>query len=141
MNELTPTIDAGKFEQLTKAADDPIKLELIRLTLSTAVPLAIADLRHVGGPSDWHFEQASAFATDLGAEGDNLLFRTKKTSAIMARFCEVVAILAFVPGGVTIFGLHFEATERNEWRELLLDEQRHMQASALFRVPESEVVK
>src|SRR5258708_6899033 len=105
---LTVTPDlAASFEHLTTG--DPTKLELIQCTLTTAVHLAIADLRHAGGPSDWHYEQASEFASQMGAEGDSILYRTKRTGAIMARLCEVVAVMAFVPGGIKLFGLHFEA--------------------------------
>lgn len=104
------TIDASKFAALKKAVDDPIKLELIQLTLATAVPFAIDDLKRIGGPTDGHFGEASAFATRLGAEGDTLLYRTKgKTARMMDRLCEVVAVLAFCPGGISLFGLHFEA--------------------------------
>jgi hypothetical protein len=86
------------------------KLYLIQCTLSALVPIAIFDLQKQGGPSEWHFEQCHAFSWKLGAEGDTLLYRVKgKTGKIMGEFCEVVAALAFVPGGISVFGLHFEA--------------------------------
>ncbi len=89
---------------------DDTKLLLIRCTLSALVPIAIFDLQQQGGPTDYHRERASAFGVKLGSEGDTLLYYVKgKTGKIMGEFCEVLAVLAFVPGGVTVFGLHFEA--------------------------------
>jgi len=89
---------------------DAQKLHLIQCTLSALVPIAIIDLQQQGGPTDWHREQARAFGHVLGSEGDTLLYNVKgKTGKNMGKFCEVLAILAFVPGGITTFGLHFEA--------------------------------
>lgn len=111
----TPTT-ASNFDALTEAMQrEPGKLELFRLTLSAAVPGCIADLQRIGGPSDWHLEQAAKFSEDLGSKGDALLYRVKgETARMMARLCEVVAIMAFVPGGVAIMGLHFEAHAEEE---------------------------
>lgn len=103
---------ASNFDALasTLSGADQTKLILIQGTLSVAVPGCIADLQRIGGPSDWHFGQAATFSSRLGAEGDTLLYRVKgKTAEMMARLCEVVAIMAFVPGGVSLMGLHFEA--------------------------------
>lgn len=100
----------ANFDKLTNSQIDPITLERFRLTLATAVPICIADLQKIGGPSDWHFEQAALFSDELGAKGDTLLYRVKgETARMMSRFCEVVAIMAFIPGGVKVMGLHFEA--------------------------------
>lgn len=109
---IAPT-QSARFDELTSAMEsDPIKLELFRLTLSAAVPACIDNLQRIGGPSDWHREQAAAFSDDMGAKGDALLYRVKgETARMMARFCEAVAIMAFCPGGVTLMGLHFEAEE------------------------------
>jgi hypothetical protein len=91
--------------------EDATKLHLIRCTLELLVPIAIADLAAFGGPNAWHQEQAAAFSRVLGAEGDTLLYYVKgKSGAMMGKFCEAVAVLAYAPGGVTLFGLHFEAT-------------------------------
>ena len=92
------------------ADPDATKLLLIRCTLEALVPIAIFDLQQQGGPDVYHQERARAFSSKLGAEGDTLLYNVKgKTGKIMGEFCEVLAVLAFVPGGVTVFGLHFEA--------------------------------
>lgn len=96
---------------------ESFKRELIQLTLSLAVPSCIANLQRIGGPSDWHFEQAHVFAGELGAHGDAILYHVKgETARMMTRLCEAVAVLAFCPGGVTTFGLHFEAHAESEVR-------------------------
>ena len=107
----TPT-QASNFDKLTEAMQrDPLKLELFRLTLCAALPGCIADLQRVGGPSDWHIEQSALFADEMGSKGDALLYHVKgETARMMTRLCEVVAIMAFFPGGVKIMGLYFEAT-------------------------------
>lgn len=107
---IQPT-QAANFDTLTKAMQsEPFKLERFRLTLSVAVPICIADLQRIGGPGDWHFEQAALFSDELGAKGDTLLYKVKgETARMMSRLCEVVAIMAFCPGGVKVMGLHFEA--------------------------------
>ena len=84
---------------------------LMRLHLEVAVPLAIHDLLQIGGPSDWHFSRAREYAWDIGEGGDALLYRVKgKTSEMMGKLIEGLAILAFCPGGVDFLGLHFEAS-------------------------------
>lgn len=103
------------FNERMKSASesDKTKSTLFQATLEAGARTSIADLLRTGGPSEWHFEQAQAFAQTLGEKGDVLLYGSKKkgeTAALMARFCEVVAIMAFMPGGVTLFGLHFEAS-------------------------------
>jgi hypothetical protein len=114
----SPTIHQEKFDALTQAVDDSFKLELIRLTLETGVPFAIHDLQKQGGPDEWHFGEARAFAWDMGAHGDALLYRMKgETARMMDRLIECIAILAFLPGGITTFGLHFEAKESEVTRD------------------------
>lgn len=48
----------------------------------------------------------------LAAGGDSFLFGGKsgEASDYMGKLTQVLAVLAFQPGGVTAFGLHFEAT-------------------------------
>jgi hypothetical protein len=95
--------------------NDATKLSLIRCTLSALVSMAIADLQQAGGPSEYHLQKAQEFGFVLGEKGDTLLYYVKgKTGEMMGRFCEAIAVLAFVPGGVDVFGLHFEATVRQE---------------------------
>jgi hypothetical protein len=69
------------------------------------------ELRRRGGPDDPDLDQARAFSTDLAARGDVLMFGGKKGEAahLFNRLAHALAVLAFAPGGVTIFGHHWEA--------------------------------
>jgi len=93
------------------------KKELLQLHLSTFVPLTIREILASGGVTDLMFAQARSYATDIGAHGDAILFSVKhKTAEMMGKLVEVVAVLSFVPGGITLFDVHFEAEIfRKQW--------------------------
>ena len=81
--------------------------------LATAVPLHILELQERGGPTDYDMEQMNGVAQLLGERGDILLFGGKKKGECAEIFNKTafgIAVLAFAPGGVTLFGQHFEAT-------------------------------
>lgn len=84
----------------------------LRDTLAATVPLCIHDIKRTrDGISDYDLERVEAFAWELAEHGDELLYRSRKsgeTSRLFSRFAECIAILAFMPGGVTIMGMHFE---------------------------------
>jgi hypothetical protein len=84
--------------------------QLLAATLSAAVPLWIEDLRRL----PWEILQAMAGeASQIVAEkGDIILFRSDKkgeTAKAFNALARGIAICAFAPGGVTVFGQHFEA--------------------------------
>lgn len=86
--------------------------ELICCTLAASVPFRILELERRGGPTESEWEETRAFAWVLGPQGDNLLYRSGKkgeTARLMADLIYAIAVLAFAPGGVTTFGLHFDA--------------------------------
>jgi hypothetical protein len=86
--------------------------DLIRCTLQTGVPFRMLDIQQRGGPTDTDWGWARSFAQALGEKGDILLYRSHKkgeTGHIMEQFINAVALLAFCPGGITIYGLHFDA--------------------------------
>ena len=90
--------------------DDP-KSELFRLTLEVGVPIRAAELQYHGGPSKLDLEEARAFADVLAEKGDILQFRGGKkgeAGEIMGGLIRAVAVLAFCPGGIKLFGAHFE---------------------------------
>ncbi|MFH1486630.1 MAG: hypothetical protein ABIH46_11210 [Chloroflexota bacterium] len=87
------------------------------LFVSTFVPLRIADLQQHGGANDADFDRARAFVSDLCEHGDALLYREKgRTGEMAGRLVDAIAVLAFLPGGITIFGQHFEAGDGREVR-------------------------
>ena len=101
-------------EELAQKTDWESNQELLRVSVQCAVPLHIVDLKAKGGPSDFQWEWAQAFAGELGAKGDILQFRgcrKGETATMFNRFAYALAIMAFVPGGVDFAGLHFEAKE------------------------------
>jgi hypothetical protein len=90
------------------------KMELMRAFLSAAVPLRIMGMQEndSGGPTPEQIEACRFIAEDLGERGDLLLFGSPKKgeSADLAnKLAQSIAVLAFAPGGVDIFDMHFEA--------------------------------
>lgn len=86
--------------------------ELLRCTLESSVPFRILELQRFGGPMERDWEEARAFADVLGSEGDGLLFKGHRkgdTARMMGKLIATMAVLAFAPGGITAFGLHFDA--------------------------------
>lgn len=76
--------------------------------LECTVPLAIADIERRGGPDNADWEQARAFADTLGEQGDQLLYRDQATARLASQLARALAVLAFVPGGVTVGPLRWE---------------------------------
>lgn len=84
--------------------------ELIAIHLSMAVPLVIRELEKRGGPTPEALNRVSEFALKLGEYGDQLLYGGPKTSELMNELVEGIAIMAFIPGGAKVFGMHFIAS-------------------------------
>ena len=81
--------------------------------LDLAVAMALLDLRARGGPTDADRERAGEFALRLGEKGDVLLFGGKRgeAGALAAELARHLAVLAYQPGGVRLFGRHWTAEE------------------------------
>jgi hypothetical protein len=87
---------------------------LLELSISAAVPLWIESLKLL--PED-ELEQLLRDRTPelseiVACRGDELLFRSNRaggTAEVFNALAEAVALLAFLPGGVTFAGLSFEA--------------------------------
>jgi hypothetical protein len=85
--------------------------DLLKTMLPMAVTLEIMRLK--GAPWEKIQDMAQGHAQFIAEHGDNLLFLGPKkgdTSKAFTKFVQGVAALSFVPGGVTIFGQHYEAT-------------------------------
>jgi hypothetical protein len=85
--------------------------ELMRLTLSLAVPLRIGEIQQCGGPKDIDWEEARATADVLASNGDILQFGAHKPGLVANRMtclARALAVMAFVPGGVRFAEMHFE---------------------------------
>jgi hypothetical protein len=77
----------------------------------------VREILESGGVTNLMFERARAYAIEIGSHGDAILFPVKrKTREMMGKLVDGVAVLSFAPGGITIFGLHFDAEElRQQW--------------------------
>lgn len=86
--------------------------EALPIAMATAVPLYIMQLQDKGGPDTKDMERARVISDKLGERGDVLLHGSEKKGECAEMFNETaraIAVLAFVSGGVNIFGQHFEA--------------------------------
>lgn len=85
---------------------------LLAPMLALAVPLLIAELAQHGGPTAEDYARVASYGDDLAFHGDDLLYVSRKqgeTAHCFQQVAEAIAVLSFCPGGITVFGLHFEA--------------------------------
>jgi len=99
--------------------------DLLPIALSAAVPLYIEEFKIKGCPTEEDYKNLSNVAQLLGEHGDLLLFgspaskkgyKGKKkdkitTADIFNKVARSVAIMSFCPGGITLFGQHYETKE------------------------------
>ena len=96
---------------------------LLHATLQVAVPMTMWKLQE-GNRDDWweSLERGREEWLDLiCSKGDNLLYKSKKkglTAQVFNALAKVVAHLAFVPGGVTFMGDHYEGSFREDQEEI-----------------------
>ena len=88
--------------------------EVLYRFLALAVPARIEALQRQGGVSAEDFTRVSGYTDALGVDGDALIYaRRGKTGEMAAKLTDALAVLAFVPGGVTFGNLHFEAERKD----------------------------
>lgn len=100
---------------------------LLPTALSAAVPWWIVEIAERGGPTAHEWTRLQGFGRLLAERGDQLLFRSSRTSETAEVFnalAEALAILAFLPGGVPFGDQHFDA---HEILSCLLGEERAKQ--------------
>jgi hypothetical protein len=81
---------------------------ILTLALDAAVPLWI--LKHKDTCPDDRMYRAHYLADIIAGEGDNILFRGPKagdTARAFNALAEGLALMAYVPGGVTFAGRHW----------------------------------
>ncbi|OGV66915.1 MAG: hypothetical protein A2283_24305 [Lentisphaerae bacterium RIFOXYA12_FULL_48_11] len=86
--------------------------DLLSDAMGAAVFLQIEMLKERGGPTDEDMKKAQETSDMLGERGDILLCgggKKGERAELFNRTAHSIACLAFVPGGVTIFGATFEA--------------------------------
>lgn len=114
------------YAELSEARKQIIKLggvpDLAKLdhpllpALAMAVPFEIEKLMAHGGPLEHEVEPAIAGGLEAMEKGDILLFGGKKGEAAryFAQLARVIAVLAFQPGGITVFGQSYVAEIKTE---------------------------
>lgn len=107
------------------------QIKHLALFLEMGVPLAILELQKKGGPSRYDYKSIETLGSDLAQYGDRLMFndfnRPKKkpkydpdkpwimdsyrntTGSLAGRLAKAIGIMAFNPGGIKIFGMHWTA--------------------------------
>lgn len=85
------------------------KLSLLQATLSVAVPLRIEELRHKPLAEILDPEALSTIQRALAEAREEVLYGGKAGAAGFNALADGLARLAFLPGGVTILGMHFDA--------------------------------
>lgn len=127
MNPFHVTLNSDR--KVTSLTSGPFLSEPLLLTLTLSVPIRIADLASIGGPQDYHEEALiERYRVVTGIELEDggkwrgsgfadLMFGGKFAKDEMALLCDLIAFLAFQPGGVRVFDLHFESHVESEATE------------------------
>lgn len=85
-------------------------LALLQTSLDAAVPLWV--LRHKDKSFEELQRRAQQASQIIAEHGDDILFRSARPGGSAYAFnalAEALAILSFMPGGVTAFGRHWES--------------------------------
>jgi hypothetical protein len=88
---------------------------MMPLFVETLVPLRIHDIKKIGGISQEHLDYAAQYGDMLaGPPCEDLMYKPDRkkdrgnSKEMINRLTRVLAIMAFLPGGVTFMNLHFE---------------------------------
>jgi hypothetical protein len=87
-------------------------LALLAPALGAAVSLYVLKFQQRGGITEEDIARVQSYLQDVLVHGNDLYHRSKKVGETAKRFdqvAEMIAVLSFAPGGITVFGLHFEA--------------------------------
>ena len=87
-------------------------LMLLAPALRATVSLYISPLEQRGGIVDTDITRVRSYLQALLVHGNDLYYRSKKWGETATRFdqvAEIIAVLSFSSGGITVFGIHFEA--------------------------------
>lgn len=106
-------IDQDAITALTTYVNNHSDAFLLKLHLSAFVPLRILELQQQGGITDEDLAHVRSYQKDIAAHGDEILFRSPQpgqTATRINQLVDAIAVLAFCPGGITLFGMHFDAS-------------------------------
>ena len=88
------------------------KLSLLQATLNVAVPLRIMELRDKPLAEILDPEALSTIQASLAEAREEVLYGGKAGAKGFNALADAVARLAFVPGGIDVLGMHFNASSR-----------------------------
>jgi hypothetical protein len=86
--------------------------ELLPEFVAAFVPLQISEYQRQGGPTPFEFALACDHwqrRLDEGEGTELFWLQPGKTAAAAGNLIRLIACMAFAPGGITVFGSHFEA--------------------------------
>ncbi len=89
-----------------------LKNSVLSFTLSIAVPWRILEIAERGGITEQDVARVKSYLGDLiGPKGMDLFIKSEKEGETAERFHQVadaIAVMAFLPGGITSFGRHYD---------------------------------
>ena len=80
--------------------------------LNFSVYLRIMKLKEKGGPQKADFDRIQSYEQLLGEKGNFLWSKSPRkgeTAKVANAVADVIAVLSFLPDGVTVFGFHWES--------------------------------
>jgi hypothetical protein len=81
----------------------------LSLLLEEKVPLYISQVRDSGGPSSDDYYFLATIIEEFSSQGEAFLYYDRKRSDVMVeKMARAIAILSFTPGGISLFGKHWE---------------------------------
>lgn len=117
-----------------------LQAQLLRCHMSALVPLVIQE--YLLGQRVLHFPRYD-LAQAIAAHGDAILYhKPGRTAQVAFVLVEILATLAFAPGGVDFLGLHFEVPPRQALA--ILEEQERLRSMPQTRPsapPDPKLVK
>jgi hypothetical protein len=93
---------------------DPLYGEntILPILLPISVEQRIHEIIQRGGVHERDIQRVKAYGDIIAEHGDDLLYKSKKpgeTARYFNQLADAVSVLAFQPGGITVFGQHYEA--------------------------------
>lgn len=80
-------------------------------SLEFLVPLRIVELQQQGGITDDDLERIRPYADELAGRADAMMYdsRSPEAKGLLTKLVDAIAVMSFLPGGITVFG-HWETT-------------------------------
>lgn len=84
-------------------------LPLLSPAMETSIWLYAMEMKRRGGIIDEDIARCKTYLPDIMMRGNDLFYKHEgKTAERFDQIAEIIAVLSFAPGGITVFGHHFE---------------------------------